>query len=110
MTQKRTQYWHRGELNMWNNNSIKSLISFVFSVPRGAEIIENLRQKQIEHRKEHEKDVLIKIKRKMEKIRATQQKMLRPVDKPTHFDGKFKRCELRQRIVVLKNLLLRMIV
>ncbi|XP_055851574.1 piezo-type mechanosensitive ion channel component isoform X3 [Episyrphus balteatus] len=53
---------------------------------RGAEIIEDLRQKQIEHRKQHEQEVLRKIKRKMEKIRATQQKMLRPIDKPTHFD------------------------
>lgn len=27
----------------------------------------------------------------MERIRATQQKMLRPLDKQTHFDGKFSR-------------------
>ncbi|XP_055921322.1 piezo-type mechanosensitive ion channel component isoform X4 [Eupeodes corollae] len=54
---------------------------------RGAVIIEDLRQKQIEHRKQHEQEVLRKIKRKMEKIRATQQKMLRPIDKPTHFDA-----------------------
>ncbi|XP_061387331.1 piezo-type mechanosensitive ion channel component [Musca vetustissima] len=53
---------------------------------RGAEIIEHLRQKQIEKRQEYEEEVLHKIKRKMEKIRATQQKMLRPLEKPTHFD------------------------
>ncbi|XP_075153442.1 piezo type mechanosensitive ion channel component isoform X2 [Haematobia irritans] len=53
---------------------------------RGGEIIEHLRQKQIEKRQEYEEDVLRKIKRKMEKIRATQQKMLRPLEKPTHFD------------------------
>ncbi|EDW03914.1 GH10256 [Drosophila grimshawi] len=54
---------------------------------RGADIIETLRQKQIAHRHDHEKQVLHKIKRKMERIRATQQKMLRPLDKQTHFDG-----------------------
>ncbi|XP_073827088.1 piezo type mechanosensitive ion channel component isoform X2 [Musca autumnalis] len=53
---------------------------------RGAEIIEHLRQKQIEKRQIYEEEVLHKIKRKMEKIRATQQKMLRPLEKPTHFD------------------------
>ncbi|XP_030079259.1 piezo-type mechanosensitive ion channel component isoform X1 [Drosophila hydei] len=53
---------------------------------RGADIIERLRQKQIAHRHDHEKQVLHKIKRKMERIRATQQKMLRPLDKQTHFD------------------------
>ncbi|XP_030238418.1 piezo-type mechanosensitive ion channel component isoform X14 [Drosophila navojoa] len=55
---------------------------------RGADIIESLRQKQIAHRHDHEKQVLHKIKRKMERIRATQQKMLRPLDKQTHFDGR----------------------
>ncbi|XP_052853108.1 piezo-type mechanosensitive ion channel component isoform X14 [Drosophila gunungcola] len=54
---------------------------------RGADIIESLRHKQIAHRHDHEKQVLHKIKRKMERIRATQQKMLRPLDKQTHFDG-----------------------
>ncbi|XP_062141369.1 piezo-type mechanosensitive ion channel component isoform X4 [Drosophila sulfurigaster albostrigata] len=54
---------------------------------RGADIIESLRQKQIAHRHDHEKQVLHKIKRKMERIRATQQKMLRPLDKQTHFDA-----------------------
>lgn len=54
---------------------------------RGAEIIEDLRQKQIEHRQQHENEILVKIKRNMERIRATQQKMLKPIDKPTHFDG-----------------------
>ncbi|XP_049305260.1 piezo-type mechanosensitive ion channel component isoform X1 [Bactrocera dorsalis] len=53
---------------------------------RGADIIEDLRQKQIEHRQQHENEILVKIKRKMERIRATQQKMLKPIDKPTHFD------------------------
>ncbi|XP_043641381.1 piezo-type mechanosensitive ion channel component isoform X4 [Drosophila teissieri] len=53
---------------------------------RGADIIESLRHKQISHRHDHEKQVLHKIKRKMERIRATQQKMLRPLDKQTHFD------------------------
>nr|XP_036676408.1 piezo-type mechanosensitive ion channel component isoform X4 [Drosophila suzukii] len=54
---------------------------------RGADIIESLRHKQIAHRHDHEKQVLHKIKRKMERIRATQQKMLRPLDKQTHFDA-----------------------
>lgn len=62
----------------------------VFLFYRGAEIIEHLRQKQIEKRQDYEEEVLHKIKRKMEKIRATQQKMLRPLEKPTHFDGMLK--------------------
>ena len=62
-------------------------IIFLYSY-RGAELIGDLRAKQIQHRQEHERNVLNKIKRKMEKIRATQQKMVRPNDKPTHFDGK----------------------
>jgi len=60
----------------------------ITSCHRGADIIESLRHKQIAHRHDHEKQVLHKIKRKMERIRATQQKMLRPLDKQTHFDGK----------------------
>ena len=61
-----------------------------FDFVRGAELIGDLRQKQIQHRQEHERTVLNKIKRKMEKIRATQQKMLSPIEQPTHFDGKLK--------------------
>lgn len=63
---------------------------------RGAEIIEHLRQKQIEKRQEYEEEVLHKIKHKMEKIRATQQKM-RPSEKPTHFDGMLRKMSLTFR-------------
>uniref|UniRef100_A0A1A9WMD8 Piezo-type mechanosensitive ion channel component n=1 Tax=Glossina brevipalpis TaxID=37001 RepID=A0A1A9WMD8_9MUSC len=53
---------------------------------RGFEIIERLRHKQIERRQQNEELVLQKIKRKMEKIRASHQKMLRPLEKPTYYD------------------------
>ncbi|KAL5279172.1 hypothetical protein ACFFRR_003664 [Megaselia abdita] len=65
---------------------------------RGAEIIEDLRKKQIEHRQKHEQEVLHKIKKKMEKIRATQNKLRRITDKPTHFDEKGKK-EVRKPLV-----------
>ncbi|XP_037913810.1 piezo-type mechanosensitive ion channel component isoform X6 [Hermetia illucens] len=51
---------------------------------RGAEIIEDLREKQIEHKKKHERNVLRKIKKKMEKIRSKQEKMLRHSGERTH--------------------------
>ncbi|XP_037894241.1 piezo-type mechanosensitive ion channel component isoform X3 [Glossina fuscipes] len=53
---------------------------------RGFEIIERLRHKQIERRQQNEELVLQKIKRKMEKIRASHQKILRPLEKPTYYD------------------------
>ncbi|ALC38217.1 Piezo [Drosophila busckii] len=71
---------------------------------RGADIIESLRQKQIAHRHDHEKQVLHKIKRKMERIRATQQKMLRPLDKQTHFDGRRTPLERSQSEIALAPL------
>lgn len=55
---------------------------------RGAEIIEDLREKQIEHKKKHERNVLRKIKKKMEKIRSKQEKMLRHSGERTHASGK----------------------
>lgn len=72
-------------------------------INRGAEIIERLRQKQIEKRQEQEEEVLRKIKRKMEKIRATQQKMLRPLEKPTHFDGKLQYFSIILMDVLVRN-------
>ncbi|XP_030384822.1 piezo-type mechanosensitive ion channel component isoform X7 [Scaptodrosophila lebanonensis] len=70
---------------------------------RGADIIESLRQKQIAHRHDHEKQVLHKIKRKMERIRATQQKLLRPLDKQTHFDGTRTPSEAEVEVVPLAH-------
>jgi len=55
---------------------------------RGAELIEELMQKQIKQQEEQEKDVLEKIKMKMDRIKATHQG--RPREHQDHFDGKFK--------------------
>ncbi|XP_049832005.1 piezo-type mechanosensitive ion channel component isoform X1 [Schistocerca gregaria] len=53
---------------------------------RGAELIEELRQKRIREQQEQEHQILEKIKRKMERIKATQQKVQGALKEPTnHF-------------------------
>ena len=56
----------------------------MFYLYRGAELIGELMQKQISEQADEEKDVLEKIKTKMDRIKATHQKG-RP--KENHFDG-----------------------
>ena len=57
---------------------------------RGAELIEDLKKKQMEQEMEHESKMLKKLKMKMDRIKATQKKFLEPViDQPkTHAQGK----------------------
>lgn len=85
MTQRRIRCWRPGEIPVYDKEVLSNPFFF-----RGAEIIEDLRKKQIEHRQKHEQEVLYKIKKKMEKIRATQNKLRRITDKPTHFDGSYE--------------------
>ncbi|XP_065092019.1 piezo-type mechanosensitive ion channel component isoform X12 [Ochlerotatus camptorhynchus] len=52
---------------------------------RGAELIEDLRRKDVTMEAERESQILLKIKMKMDRIKATQQKILEPVHEPmTH--------------------------
>ncbi|XP_055643566.1 piezo-type mechanosensitive ion channel component isoform X1 [Toxorhynchites rutilus septentrionalis] len=50
---------------------------------RGAELIEELRIKDVKQEAERESQILQKIKMKMDRIKATQQKILEPVHEPT---------------------------
>ncbi|XP_052564954.1 piezo-type mechanosensitive ion channel component isoform X14 [Culex pipiens pallens] len=50
---------------------------------RGAELIEDLRIKDVKKEAERESQILQKIKMKMDRIKATQQKILEPVHDPT---------------------------
>ncbi|XP_065091959.1 piezo-type mechanosensitive ion channel component isoform X4 [Ochlerotatus camptorhynchus] len=55
---------------------------------RGAELIEDLRRKDVTMEAERESQILLKIKMKMDRIKATQQKILEPVHEPmTHAKG-----------------------
>jgi piezo-type mechanosensitive ion channel component 1/2 len=56
---------------------------------RGAELIEELRQKQMKLQEEQENKILLKIKVKMDRIKANQQKIKEPVYKEpsNHFVG-----------------------
>lgn len=57
---------------------------------RGAELIEELRIKDVKLEVERESQILQKIKMKMDRIKATQQKILEPVHEPTtHAKGNF---------------------
>ncbi|XP_063707316.1 piezo-type mechanosensitive ion channel component isoform X4 [Culicoides brevitarsis] len=51
---------------------------------RGAELIEELRAKEMKVEQEHEIEVLQKLKAKMDRIKATQQKLLESVKEPPH--------------------------
>lgn len=53
---------------------------------RGAELIEELRSKQMQQEMEHERQILKKLKMKMDRIKATQQKIVAEEPK-THAAG-----------------------
>jgi hypothetical protein len=57
---------------------------------RGAELINELRKKRIQEQEHHERRILEKIRVKMERIKATQQKIQGPVFKEpeSHHAGK----------------------
>lgn len=58
---------------------------------RGAELIEELSQKQIQEQQETERKILEKIKYKMDRIKASQQKIQGPSYKEpsSHYVGKW---------------------
>ncbi|XP_055598919.1 piezo-type mechanosensitive ion channel component-like isoform X5 [Uranotaenia lowii] len=66
---------------------------------RGAELIEELRIKEVKLEAERESQILQKIKMKMDRIKATQQKILEPVHEPsTHAKDTPRRPSLWRRI------------
>ncbi len=62
---------------------------------RGAELIEELMQKQIRQQEEEEKEVLEKIKMKMDRIKATHHR--RQKGPQNHFDGMFLKITLSKQ-------------
>lgn len=68
---------------LWYRNFSGSYWNFNFN-NRGAELIEELMQNQIRQQEEQEKQVLEKIKMKMDRIKATHDKQN---NKDNHFDG-----------------------
>lgn len=68
-------------------SSFKATFVLTFIVilkPRGAELIEELRAKEMKVEQEAEIEVLQKLKAKMDRIKATQQKLLESVKEPPH--------------------------
>lgn len=56
---------------------------------RGAELIESLRKKQVKIQAQREEEILQKIKQKMDRIKANQQKLQPTLSAPkTHYQGK----------------------
>lgn len=54
----------------------------------GAELIEGLRRKQVKLQAQREEEILFKIKKKMDRIKANQQKLQPSVMQPkTHYQG-----------------------
>jgi hypothetical protein len=88
---------------------MKCTVAFIFILvlhDRGAELIGELMQKQIRQQEEQEKDVLEKIKMKMDRIKATHQKG-RPKEIRNHFDGKFCVLRINQSLNVFKLISMR---
>lgn len=57
---------------------------------RGAELIESLRRKQVKIQAQREEEILQKIKQKMDRIKANQQKLQPALTNPKqHYQGKF---------------------
>lgn len=62
---------------------------------RGAELIEGLRRKQVKIQARREEEILHKIKKKMDRIKANQQKLQPAITAPeTHFQGKIQNTEV----------------
>lgn len=56
---------------------------------RGAELIESLRRKQVKIQAQREEEILQKIKQKMDRIKANQQKLQPALTNPKqHYQGK----------------------
>lgn len=57
---------------------------------RGAELIESLRKKQVKIQAQREEEILQKIKQKMDRIKANQQKLQPAITSPKqHYQGKW---------------------
>lgn len=64
------------------------IFSIFFFFFRGAELIEQLRKKQVKLQAQREEEILHKIKQKMDRIKANQQKFQPTILQPkTHFQG-----------------------
>lgn len=70
MTLKRVRFSHQGETHFVLNQLKPYILSF-----RGAELIEVLRQQQVKLQMKIEEEILLKIKQKMDRIKANQQKL-----------------------------------
>lgn len=58
---------------------------------RGAELIESLRRKQVKIQAQREEEILQKIKQKMDRIKANQQKLQPSLSAPkVHHEGEYK--------------------
>lgn len=69
---------------------LKNLCFFAFS---GAELIEGLRRKQVKIQAQREEEILQKIKQKMDRIKANQQKLQPALTAPKeHYPGKLITC------------------
>lgn len=60
---------------------------------RGAELIESLRKKQVKIQAQREEEILQKIKQKMDRIKANQQKLQPAISSPKqHYQGMCVKC------------------
>lgn len=63
---------------------------------RGAELIESLRKKQVKIQAQREEEILQKIKQKMDRIKANQQKLQPAISSPKqHYQGMCVKCVSR---------------
>lgn len=82
----------------------RQLIWIVCVFFRGAELIEGLRKKQVKIQAQREEEILQKIKQKMDRIKANQQKLQPALAAPkTHFQGKYD--ALVSRLVAFDGIL-----
>lgn len=78
-------YWSEGDSLLVKNHACKRYVNFLFgSFHRGAELIEELRQKQMKVQEDQEVKILEKIKVKMERIKANQKKIQGAMTKADH--------------------------
>lgn len=91
MRVKQAQYWHRGNYSC-DAVEIDGFFMLILCILplRGAELIESLRKKQVKLQAQREEEILQKIKQKMDRIKANQQKLQPALSTPkTHYQGKY---------------------
>lgn len=93
MRVKQARFWHQGIFNRHSKLPIFLQISINYPnaiFHRGAELIESLRRKQVKIQAQREEEILQKIKQKMDRIKANQQKLQPALAAPkTHYQGKY---------------------